>query len=85
VHNADKYAPELPSLDASGKLHGAVPRPEDFDKYTREELEQLLADAKQSVPERIRKTTLLGRDRAHGQRQAAEQQLITQLERYLGG
>ncbi|MEO0600558.1 MAG: hypothetical protein AAF211_03925, partial [Myxococcota bacterium] len=44
---------------------------------------QLRDDLGQSVQERIRKTTELGSDPGHGERQAAEQQLIKQIEKVL--
>lgn len=75
----------LPALDRTGKVHGELPRAEDLGQYSRDELEQLQQELRQSVQERIRKTSELGRDRAHGQRQAAEQQLIIQIEKILGG
>jgi len=74
---------DLPGLDITGKVHGRLPRRPDFSKYSRDQLEQLLRELKKSVRERIRKNAELGRHKPHGQRQAAEQQLMKQLEKYL--
>lgn len=79
-----RVRPELPSLDRTGKVHGKLPRPKDFGRYSREELRQLHGELKTSVRTRIRRTVDLGPDRAHGQRQAAEQQLIKSIEKFLG-
>jgi RHS repeat-associated protein len=73
----------LPVLDATGKVHGLLPKPKDFDNYSKEELQILLDELKQSVQKRIDVTSKIGRDRAHGQRQGAEQDLIKSLEKYL--
>mgnify|MGYP000540995720 CR=1 FL=1 len=75
----------LPVLDKTGKIHGALPRAEDLGRFSRDELRRLQNDLRQSVQERIRKTSELGPDRAHGQRQGAEQQLIIQIEKFLSG
>lgn len=76
---------DLPTLDRTGKVHGDLPRAEDLSKYSRDELKRLRQELRESVQERIRKTSELGRDRAHGQRQAAEQQLINQIDKFLSG
>jgi hypothetical protein len=73
----------LPVLDATGKVHGILPKVADFGQYSKEELEILLKELKESVQKRIEVTSVIGRDRAHGQRQGAEQDLIKQLEKYL--
>ena len=78
-----KEPPELPLLDATGKVHGRLPEVEDFDRYAPEDLEKLSEELQQSVQERIQKTNDLGSDKAHGERQAQEQQLIRQIEKYL--
>jgi hypothetical protein len=75
----------LPALDRTGKVHGPLPKAKDLDKYSTDELRQLLAELRQSVQQRIRRTVALGPDRAHGQRQGAEQALIRQIERNLEG
>ncbi|PPC89003.1 MAG: hypothetical protein CTY35_15635, partial [Methylotenera sp.] len=77
--------PELPALDSTGKVHGELPLPEDLEKYDKDDLENLKNELKQSVKERIRKTTEMGRDRNHGQRQGAEQDLIKAIEKHLSG
>ena len=74
----------LPTIDATGKVHGKLPETKDFPKYSKDDLRQLLKELKQSVQKRIEVTTKLGRDRAHGQRQGAEQDLIKSLEKFLG-
>jgi RHS repeat-associated protein len=73
----------LPSLDATGKVHGVLPKIKDLDKYSKDELQSLLKELKQSVQRRIEVTSKLGRDRAHGQRQGAEQDLIKAIEKHL--
>jgi len=74
----------LPALDATGKVHGKLLKVKDFGKYSEDELQTLLGELKQSVQKRIEVTSKMGRDRAHGQRQGAEQDLIKSLEKYLG-
>lgn len=74
----------LPTLDATGKVHGDLPKVKDLANYSKEELQTLLGELKQSVKKRIKVTSKMGRDRAHGQRQGAEQDLIKSLEKYLG-
>ncbi len=74
----------LPALDATGKVHGTLPKVKDFGQYSKDELQILLGELKQSVQKRIEVTSKMGRDRAHGQRQGAEQDLIKSLEKYLG-
>ncbi len=73
----------LPSLDATGKVHGTLPKVKDLVKYSKEELEILLKELRQSVQKRIEVTSKMGRDRGHGQRQGAEQDLIKSLEKLL--
>ncbi|SFC85377.1 hypothetical protein SAMN05421747_1392 [Parapedobacter composti] len=74
----------LPSLDATGKVHGTLPRVQDLGKYSKEELQIPLKELRQSVQKRIEVTSKMGRDRGHGQRQGAEQDLIKSLEKHLG-
>jgi len=85
VHNGcgDEAADALPALDATGKVHGTLPKIKDLGRYSKEELEILYQELKQSVQQRIKVTSRLGRDRAHGQRQGAEQDLIKAIEKYL--
>jgi hypothetical protein len=73
----------LPKLDATGKVHGTLPRVKDFAKYSKDELKILLKELRMSVQKRIEVTSRMGRDRGHGQRQGAEQDLIKSLEKYL--
>jgi RHS repeat-associated protein len=77
--------PELPALDSTGKVHGELPHPKDLEKYDKDDLENLKNELKQSVKEHIRKTTEMGRDRNHGQREGAEQELIKAIEKHLSG
>lgn len=74
----------LPSLDQTGKVHGELPSASELENYSSEELEQLRDELQQSVEQRIRVTTQLGSDKPHGERQAAEQELIRQIDKYLG-
>jgi hypothetical protein len=78
-------APELPSLDSTGKVHGDLPKAEDLGRYSGEELTQLQQELRQSVKKRIEVTNRLGPEKKHGERQAAEQQLIRQIDRHLRG
>lgn len=71
----------LPSMDPTGKVHGALPRIGDLMKYSREELEVLLGELRQSVKRRIEVTSKMGRHRPHGQRQGDEQALIKAIEK----
>jgi RHS repeat-associated protein len=80
-----KGAPPLPNLDRTGKVHGALPRAQDLGRYSPDELRVLQDQLRQSVQQRIRKNIELGSDKAHGQRQAAEQQLIFQIDKHLSG
>ena len=81
--DSNSDAPPLPTLDATGKVHGTLPKVEDFYKYSREELEILLNELKSGVKKRIEVTSVLGRDRPHGQRQGSEHSLIKSLTKYL--
>lgn len=74
---------ELPGRDNTGKVHGDLPRVEELDRYDPDDLRQLKSDLEKSVEERIRRATELGYDRAHGQRQGAEQDLIKAIEKHL--
>jgi len=88
VHNlvseTEKIAKRLPALDATGKVHGTLPKVKDLVNYSKEDLKILLKELKQSVQRRIEVTSQLGRDRPHGQRQGAEQDLIKSIEKHLG-
>ncbi|MEE9327872.1 MAG: hypothetical protein V3U71_11320 [Cocleimonas sp.] len=61
-----------------------MPRPKDLSNFSNGDLSNLRNELKQSVQQRIRKNIQLGSDKAHGQRQAAEQQLIKSINKYLG-
>jgi len=74
---------QLPKLDATGKVHGVLPKIKDLGKYSKEEIKILYKELKLSVQRRIKVTSRMGRDRAHGQRQGAEQDLIKSIEKFL--
>ena len=76
---------ELPAMDRTGKVHGDLPKPEDLNRYDPDALRQLREELRESVAERIRKTSELGSDYGHSARQADEQQLIHQIDKLLGG
>ncbi|MFH0899440.1 MAG: Hint domain-containing protein, partial [Pseudomonadota bacterium] len=85
VHNKPMVNPRtpLPTLDRTGKAHGELPRVKDFGDYTADELRQFRGELQQSVQKRIETTSRLGRHKPHGERQAAEQTLIRQIDKYL--
>jgi hypothetical protein len=85
---------ELPKRDHKGKIHtnengnypgspGRLPTAEELRKYSTEELEDFHFELSESVKERIRKNIEGGYDRAHGQRQSAEQTLMKIIEHIL--
>lgn len=80
---AARKLPELPSLDATGKVHGALPAAKDLGKYSVSALKDLKADLEKSVQKRIEVTVQKGSDYGHSERQAAEQQLIKRIEKNL--
>ena len=89
---AAKVLAELPVLDATRKIHtntSALPKIQDLASYPKDELVLFLKDLKISVQSRIKSTTLKGpkanqlQNRAHGQRQGAEQDLIKAIEKLL--
>lgn len=84
VYNSEE-ADNLPALDSTGKVHGKLPKRQDLDKYSPDELSQLQDELRQSVKQRIRKNIELGSDKAHGERQADEQQLIKDIDKHLSG
>jgi len=69
---------------ATRQTRRARPKPQDSKKYAREDLAQLLAELRGSVQNRIGNNVRLGSDFGHAERQGLEQQLIRQLEKYLG-
>ena len=73
----------MPTLDETGKVHGELPDPKDFEKYDKDELQKLADELQKSVAERIRKTEELGSDKGHGERQGDEQNLQKYLNKYL--
>ncbi|WP_184874034.1 SpvB/TcaC N-terminal domain-containing protein [Chryseobacterium sp. G0240] len=81
---------KLPSIDVTGKVHGALPRVKDLANFSKGSIKILLKDLKRSVPNRIRSTKLKGpkatkfQNKQHGERQAAEQNLIKSIEKILG-
>lgn len=83
VNAAKRTTNALPTLDSTGKVHGTLPKVKDLGKYSKEDLQILLKELRQSVQRRIEVTSKMGRDRGHGQRQGAEQDLIKSLEKYL--
>jgi hypothetical protein len=84
AHNcAKRPAKPLPVLDTTGKVHGELPRPKELGQYRPEDLRQLKEELRQSVQKRIQKNVEKGSDLGHGQRQAAEQQLIKSIEKFL--
>jgi len=82
--DGDPYEDDLPHVDSTGRLHGRIPKPQDFGKYSKDELEQLLDEARRSAPERLREFIGKGRQGGHGDRLTQENELIRALERYLG-
>ena len=75
--------PKLPILDKTGKVHGELPSPQKLGDYPREELIMLRDELKESVKVRIKKNNDYGYDPGHGQRQAAEQDLIKSITKHL--
>lgn len=73
----------LPSIDATKKVHGALPRVIDLVNFSKDELKILLNELKISSQQRIKVTSRLGRDLTHAERQGAEQNLIKYIEKYL--
>jgi RHS repeat-associated protein len=80
---ARKDASPLPGRDETGKVHGDLPERKDLSKYSPDELRQFQGELKGSVERRIRRTAELGPEKKHGERQAAEQQLIKQIDEHL--
>lgn len=73
----------IPTLDATGKVHGTLPVAKDLGKYSTDDLKILHQELNKSVQRRIEVTSKLGRDRPHGQRQGSEQDLIKSIEKHL--
>ena len=93
IKKVKEVVEDLPVLDITRKIHTNttnLPKVKDLAKYSKDQLTMFLKDLKISVQSRIRSTTLKGSDasrmqnRAHGQRQGAEQDLIKAIEKILG-
>lgn len=78
-----KILKALPALDRTGKVHGVLPKIKDLGRYSIEELKILAQELRKSVQQRIKVTSRMGRDKAHGQRQGAEQDLIKSIIKHL--
>jgi len=74
----------LPSLDSTGKVHRQLPRLKDLKNYSNNESSQLRDELKQNVRQRIKKNIEHDSHKPHGERQAAEQQLIKSIDKALG-
>jgi RHS repeat-associated protein len=74
---------ELPARDSTGKVHGELPTPADLREHSTDDLKQFQEELKGSVGRRIDVTSQLGPDKAHGERQAAEQRLIKQIDKII--
>ena len=72
-----------PDLNITLIIRPTLPTAEDLSSYSQEELRSLQADLKESIKERIRKTDELGSHKPHAERQAAEQQLVQQIQKHL--
>lgn len=83
VRKAYRKWQDVPILDATGKVHGDLPKILELGRYDPEMLRKLHGDLQKSIQQRIRKTSELGRDVGHAKRQADEQRLLEALERYL--
>jgi hypothetical protein len=81
VHNVGC---ELPRLDATGKVHGDLPRFVPA-HWTSEDLQQLESDLIHSIATRKQGLIDLGEDPAHRYRLQQELQLLRQVQKRLGG
>jgi hypothetical protein len=57
-------------LDATGKVHGPLPKPAELRRYDPEDLARLGDELRQSVQKRIQTTVELGSDYGHSERLA---------------
>lgn len=73
----------VPQLDERGKIHGPLPRTQDLPRYSSGDLREMQRNLRLSVKQIIKQRIRLGPDRGHGQRQAAEQRLIKQIDKVL--
>jgi RHS repeat-associated protein len=81
VHNCPA---ELPRLDSTGKVHGAVPSHLPS-HWTVDQLEDLAVDLRISITVRKAEQARLGEDGPHRARIAQEERLLRQIEKTLGG
>ncbi len=85
---AARNLPALPVLDATGKVHGGTLSDlstigKNLGRYDADSLVRLQSQLRQSVQKRIKLNAERGADPGHAQRQAAEQQLLKQIEKHL--
>jgi hypothetical protein len=78
------FGPDLPKLDASGKVHGEIPNHVP-DSWTTEQQRELADDLRISLENRQREQLRLGEDGTHRERMRQEQNLLRQLDKKLGG
>jgi len=74
----------LPSLDGTGKVHGQLPDHVP-DNWTRDEMEQLADELRQSIQTRKDAMIDLGDSASHANRIREEEQLLRQIEKKLSG
>jgi RHS repeat-associated protein len=75
---------ELLEKDGTGKVHGEIPshpNPE----WTEEDLEQVAEDLRDSIGQRAKELGEKGEEAGHRTRVGAEEKLLRQIERLLGG
>jgi RHS repeat-associated protein len=75
---------ELLEKDGTGKVHGEIPshpNPE----WTEEGLEQVAEDLRDSIGQRVKELGEKGEEAGHRTRVGAEEKLLRQIERLLGG
>jgi RHS repeat-associated protein len=76
---------ELPTLDATGKVHGSLPDPNDMKKFPKDKLKQFLRDLKKSIQKRQSLNKSLGVDPGHATRVAQESRLVRVITKILSG
>lgn len=77
-----------PRLDAKGKLHGEIPSRDEWSKYSKEELQELLDDLKKSVKRRSQVNSThpnVEKLPSHTKRLNEELELLDQIENFLNG
>src|ERR1043166_3938333 len=82
---APKFKDLKAGLDATSRVHGTLPKPNELGRYHPEDLQSLLAQLRQSGQRRIENTANMGSNLGHDARLAEEQQLIQAIEKHLGG